>query len=160
MPSIKVLDGHELVDLTDEEKLFEAADLNAIGITDVLTAGVILSVPERSPHKLNDEVIQPRIKVPVVKAQHGQTWTDLSMQELGDEERVFELADANDAGITEEVEIGVELITPVLAAEKKSIVNVLKVTRPASGALPNPPGGNLLEQGIEFWAIEFDFVVS
>ncbi len=160
MPTIKVLDGHVLSDLADEEKLFEAADLNGIGITDALVPGVILTVPGRRAPRLSDEVIRAAAKVPVIRAIHGQTWTDLSMQELGDEERVFELADLNGVGITENVALGVDLITPVLLADKKQIVNILKATKPASGELPNPPGGVLVEEGIEFWAIELDFVVS
>jgi hypothetical protein len=157
MPTTKVLYGHELADLCDESLLFETADLNNISITDALTPGVRLSVPAASRKKLDDEKIEAIEKPVTVKAIAGQTWVDLAMQQLGDEERIFELCDNNKAGITDEVEAQKVIKFPSLASEKKRIVNILSVIKPSSMFYGT---GDLAPDGIEFWAIEFEFLVS
>jgi hypothetical protein len=157
MPVIKVLNGHTLSDLADESKLFEAADLNGIGITDALTPGVLLPVPERVPAKLFKESIPPALKPETIKSLYGQTWVDMAIQQLGDEARLFELCDLNDAGITDELLASTVVSAPEVEPEKKRIVNVLQKFKPACGKVSPPGEGG---EGIEFWAIEYDFVVS
>lgn len=94
--------------------------------------------------------------MPTTKALYGQTWVDLALQELGDEERLFELADLNDSGITDEIDLAVEVQTPAFALDRKRIVNELRERRPAS----KPTLGGSNQQGIEYWRIEFEFKVS
>jgi hypothetical protein len=98
--------------------------------------------------------------MPTIKGLYGQTWIDLTLQELGDEERLFELADLNNAGVTDEIDLAAVLQVPAFSLDKKRIVNELKVWRPASGKKPIPPGGNLHDQGIEYWRIEYEFQAS
>lgn len=159
MPLIKVLDGHELADLVQEELQFEAADLNGIGITDALPVGVVVQLPAARPALLVNEQRPSRASRPVVKTVDGQTWIDLALQELGDEEGLFELCDLNGAGITDDVVAGTVIETPAHALDKQKVVNLLRVYRPASGG-NQTPGGNLVEEGVEHWGIEFDFEVS
>ena len=158
MQIIEVLYNQELADVVDEEQLFEAADINGISITEALVPGVALTVPDRKFHKIMDEVVAPRQKVAVTKSEYGQTWVDLVLQQLGDEERLFELCDTNTAGITDDVIPGTVIQSPDFDQDKKSIVNVLKVNKPASDKVLAP--GAIPEEGIEFWGIEFDFVVN
>jgi hypothetical protein len=98
-----------------------------------------------------------------VTVSYGQTWLDIAMQEMGDVERSIELAQLNGRSITDPLEAGEVLIVPDFDSAKKSIVQLLrnKANNPASGdtligADPDT-GGN---EGIEFWALENDFVVS
>lgn len=158
MPTIKTLYGHKLSDLVAEEQLFDAADLNGIGITDALVAGVVLAVPERVFKQVQDERLPQLVKPLVVRSLNGQALIDLTLQQLGDEARLFEMADLNVLGITERITVGALFQCPEVESGKKRITNLLQVKPPASSraAVIPPP----TEEGIEFWGIEFDFVVS
>jgi hypothetical protein len=156
MRAIKILSGHVLSNLVADEQLFEAADINGIGITDALVAGVVLSVPERIVSQLQDERLRQLVKPIEVTALNGQGWIDICLQELGDEARIFELADSNSVGITDPIVAGTMCNCPEVDVAKKRIVSLLRRKKPACDPGNNPNNG----QGIEFWAIEFDFKVS
>ncbi|MBT1702965.1 hypothetical protein [Chryseosolibacter indicus] len=157
MQTIKVLYGNVLSDLVSEDQLFEAADLNGIGITEVLVPGVTLSIPDQQPARLNDETLPKAVKQRTAQAVAGQTWIDLAMQEVGDESRLFELCDLNDASITEEVEAGRVIQAMRVEQDKQNIVNVLRPLKPSSMYYKV---GDPAPEGIEYWAIELDFIVS
>jgi hypothetical protein len=97
-----------------------------------------------------------------VTVSYGQTWLDIALQELGDMERAIELAGLNNRAITDDLQAGEELIVPDFDSEKRSIVQLFRnaANRPASGDtfVATEPDSN--GEGIEFWAIEHDFVVS
>lgn len=158
MPVTKVINGQSLSDLTGDMLLFEAADLNGIGITDVLTPGVLLSVPEQAPAKLFKESVPVTVKPETVRSLYGQSWIDIALQQLGTEDRLFELCDLNNAGITDELMANTVITCPAVEAKLKRTVAVLKAYKPSSVKVI-PPGGEV-EEGIEFWAIELDFIVS
>jgi hypothetical protein len=157
MLSTKILHGQSLSDLADEEKLFEAADLNGIGITDALVPGVIISVPAKVVKKTANQPLAKKITSPKVKAIAGQTWIDLTIQQLGDEERIFELCDLNSAGITDLLAAGTEIESLEPDAKRKKVVNALQSRKPSSLYYGT---GNPAPEGIEYWAIELDFIVS
>ena len=95
-----------------------------------------------------------------VKIEHGQTQVDIAIQELGDIERLFEIALLNDKRITDDLPAGSFIQVPDYDLRKRDIVNVFKlpVNKPASGvALIN---GEPQPEGIEYWGIEMDFVIS
>jgi len=92
-----------------------------------------------------------------IRSLSGQTWVDLALQQLGDESRLFELCDLNGVGITDELIPGREVLYPDFDFDKKDSVNTLKRIKPASDqSLVEDDHG----EGIEFWGIEFDFLVS
>jgi hypothetical protein len=156
MQAIKILYGHTLSDLVADEQLFEAADLNGIGITDALIPGVVLTVPSRNKKQLQDERLAKLPKPNIVKSLNGQAWIDIALQELGDEGRIFELADKNGVGITDKLVADTVCICPEPESRKKRTVSLLQNKRPASDRDANGE----VQEGIEFWAIEYDFVVS
>lgn len=96
-----------------------------------------------------------------VTVSYGQTWLDIAMQELGDTERALELAQLNGRAITDDLQSGEVLLVPDYDLEKRNIIQVFRnaANRPASGdtlsAEPDSTG-----EGIEFWALENDFIVS
>jgi hypothetical protein len=155
MQSIKVLSGHELADLADEELVFAIADINGIGITDALVPGVTLLVPEKKEAITKRIVVKPQPKT--VTAIAGQTWIDIALQETGDEERLFELADLNLVGVTDDITPGSKLISANANGDKQGIVNVFIQRKPSSLHYST---GNPAPEGIEYWAIEYDFKVS
>jgi hypothetical protein len=97
-----------------------------------------------------------------VTVSYGQTWLDIALQELGDMERAIELAQLNGRAITDELQAGEELIAPDFDSEKRSIIQLFRnaANKPASGDTFSAAEPGSTGEGIEFWAIENDFVVS
>lgn len=132
MPTINVLNGHVLSDLADEQLLFEAADLNGIGITDALVAGVTLQVPVRAINKTDLLGLTKRAQEVTVLAIAGQTWIDLALQQLGDEQKLFDLCDANAAGITDLLTGGETIKSIAVDFSKRRLVNEMQKAKPSS----------------------------
>jgi hypothetical protein len=84
------------------------------------------------------------------------------MQALGDMERAIELALLNGRAFTDDLQAGEVLMVPDFDSEKRSTVQLFRnaANRPASGDtfIAADPDSN--GEGIEFWALENDFVVS
>ena len=153
----KVIEGNELGDFGGDDALFELADLNGIGITEILTAGITLSVTEPKSVELERLIVTPDKQL--TRSLAGQAWIDMCMQEIGNEERLFDLADLNDVSITDDIAAGTAILS--IAEARKEIVRVLQRVKPASRIRPeNDTDTGEIMEGIEFWAIEFDFVVS
>lgn len=96
-----------------------------------------------------------------VIVQYGQTWLDIAMQEMGDVQRVIEIVQLNGRSLTDELQAGEELEVPVFEPSKRKLVALFSdpANKPASGS--NVIGGDTIEgEGIEFWGIENDFLVS
>lgn len=92
-----------------------------------------------------------------------QSLLDMAVQELGDISGVFDLAEKAGLSLTEELEAGMELELPALAADKQVAAYYgSKRIRPATAITIDSTsgGGDLLLEGIEFWGIEYDFIVS
>jgi hypothetical protein len=148
-----------LATLCGEELLFEAADLNGIGITDALVPGVQLSLPTAAvtPAITSEFITRAEAVSNLVTVLPGQTWADMVIQQLGDEERLFELVDLNGVGITNDLVPGTTITSAKTATNKASIVKALALRKPGSlfrGIDDAAP------EGIEYWAIEVDFIVS
>ena len=97
-----------------------------------------------------------------VTVSYGQTWLDIALQELGDMERAIELARLNNRSITDELQAGEELLVPDFDSQKRSIIQLFRnaANRPASGDTFIAADPDTVGEGIEFWALENDFVVS
>lgn len=94
-----------------------------------------------------------------------QSLLDMAVQELGDISGVFELAEKAGLSLTEELNAGMELEVPAFDADKQvAAYYASKRIRPATAitidSTSGPGGGELLLEGIEFWGIEYDFIVS
>jgi hypothetical protein len=82
------------------------------------------------------------------KIEKNQRFIDIAMQELGDVERIFELALLNDISITKEIEPGTMIAVPEFDKSKRGVVQVFSNSSiwPASAdtnlVKPSlPPGG-------------------
>lgn len=93
----------------------------------------------------------------------GQSLFDLAMQELGSVEGVFELAEKADVSLTDELAVGVLLNVPVDPLDRQ-VVDYYKANgiTPATAITKDNTsgGGDISMEGIEFWAVEYDFIVS
>lgn len=95
-----------------------------------------------------------------VTVSYGQTWLDIAMQELGDVERVMELALLNGRSLTDNLQSGEVVIVPAFNVAKRNLVQLFanNANKPASGEsiiADTVTAG----EGIEFWAISNDFTV-
>jgi len=93
-------------------------------------------------------------------AQNLQTLLDIALQMYGSAEAVFALAAANGISITDDLETGVRLQVPATSpAMQRRVVEYYAVNNicPATAIDDNE---TIIPEGIEFWAIEYDFTVS
>jgi len=87
----------------------------------------------------------------------GQSLLDISVQESGSLESIFSLANENDVSITDEVPVGTSLqVIEVKERQNKQIASYYKT----NNLKPATELGFYIEEGIEFWEIEYDFIVS
>lgn len=168
MRLIKVSDGENILDIVctntgDAGLLVQAALLNGVSITDEIDIGTTLIVqPFSIPAKTI--VLSTAVKkIPPATIADGQVLVDLAMQYLGDAGRLVELALLNGNSITDEPDTGAAVSIPgVVDITKQFIVDLFIKWKqyPASKYDGDVDGeGNKLE-GIGYWAIAIDFIVS
>lgn len=90
-----------------------------------------------------------------------QSLLDIAVQHCGSVEQAFQMALLNGLSLTEDVQAGANLeLAPAADASVVSYYTVNEL-QPAT-AVTDEAMNDLLDDGdgIEFWAIEFDFVVS
>jgi hypothetical protein len=94
-----------------------------------------------------------------VEVKNGQTLLDIAVQELGDASRFNEIATLNNLEFSDDLIVGSLILVPESDIDKREIVKIFtnKALTPASdkGDL-----SEVFEEGIEFWSIEYDFIVS
>ena len=97
-----------------------------------------------------------------ITALHNQSLLDLALQHTGTIESVFELAEANNLNITDDVQAG----TPLYLGEGLGVRNEILAYYTAKNLQPATAFSKEDEQvferleGISIWAINLDFVVS
>lgn len=163
---IKILPGMNMLDAAiasggSMEDLFAMALLNGLAVTEDLTAGTILQGTGNNYQVVSLGTLAER-NTNVVKVKNGQTLFDLAIQESGSMEDAFALAVLNGLPLSEELETGTPLNYLSLAADKKIRKQFQDNNwKPASSGLiagQGAPGGQL--EGVDYWAIQIDFIVS
>lgn len=92
-----------------------------------------------------------------MKLQVNQCVIDACLQCEGTEDALFDFADMNKTGITEILSAGTELVGLQRHKGLKEKSATTALTRRPPGSRPESEGEG---EGIEFWRIELDFVVS
>ena len=94
-----------------------------------------------------------------MKVLQGQTLIDIAIQELGSAEGAYGLAALNGLSVTDELVPGLELQLPTVTNKSISDYYTNKGIKPATYITANTilPEN---EGGVEFWAIETEFLVS
>ncbi len=89
---------------------------------------------------------------------YGQTVSDIAIQELGDAERAMEIAELNGLSISTELTPGLILQVPDYERNKIDVVQLFtnKALAPASMDVLSSD----LDEGIDYWALELDFIVQ
>lgn len=97
-----------------------------------------------------------------ITALHNQSLLDLALQHTGTIESVFELTEANNLNITDDVQAG----TPLYLGEGLGVRNEILAYYTAKNLQPATAFSKEDEQvferleGISIWAISLDFIVS
>jgi hypothetical protein len=93
------------------------------------------------------------------KVLRGQTLLDISQIYFGDVSYFSRIAQVNGLGLTDELTVGAEIIVPeiLVDSESKRIANYFQ-TRTNLPIATN--SSQSIEEGIEAWAVEYDFIVS
>ena len=98
----------------------------------------------------------------IITALHNQSLLDLALQHTGTIESVFELAEANNLNITDDVQAG----TPLYLGEGLGVRDEILAYYTAKNLQPATAFSKEDEQvferleGISIWAINLDFIVS
>lgn len=99
----------------------------------------------------------------VINVLTGQSLFDLAIQELGSAEGVFILAEKADVSLTDDLQVGTLMNAPADPVDRQ-VAGYYRDNRicPATAITKdNVSGtGDILMEGIEFWALEYDFIVS
>ncbi|MBS2100716.1 LysM peptidoglycan-binding domain-containing protein [Carboxylicivirga linearis] len=139
-----------------------AAD-NDISMTDVLTPGMELKIDDSISFKSLKAItiaMQTTELPNQAVAEPYQNMFDLALQLYGSLQGVFQLAKDNDKDMTSEINPG-----EILKGRKDPIDKLVyefykgRGIKPATG-LTSEESADIKPEGIEFWAIEFDFIVS
>lgn len=91
-----------------------------------------------------------------------QSLMDVAVEHCGDWQQAFDIAMINGTGLTDDIASGKELTMPYPSADSE-MANFYDVNaiHPATGITDSETSQILLGgEGIEFWGIEYDFVVS
>lgn len=89
----------------------------------------------------------------------NQSLFDIAIQECGGIEAMFSIAELNELAITDALTPGREMLVPEFMNKQIANYYRLKNLKPATG-ISVETLDELREEGIGYWAIEVDFVVS
>ena len=93
-----------------------------------------------------------------IKVLNGQSLFDIAIQSAGSIEAVFDIALANGISITDDLEPGTVLVVPAVLNRQVAEYYRVNGIQPATGiTVSDAPA---LQEGVEFWGIEYDFIVS
>lgn len=168
------------------EAAFEFAVLNGISLTDepgeidiipgVIDAGVVNCfskkeiVPATYPGIIPDLNATPIdsyisyesiLQSDEVIVLEGQSFFDLATIYCGSPELAYEFAEMNERAVTDEPEAGAKLKKPAVSNTKIASYYLSKALQPATASIYTSGGGELpADEGIGYWAIEIDFIIS
>ena len=92
--------------------------------------------------------------------QQGQSILDVALQQCGSIEAIFEMAALNSISVTDDLLAGNSLVMP--EAKDGKVVSYYSINRvtPATAVTANDLMHTIADEGIEFWAIGGEFIVS
>jgi hypothetical protein len=94
-----------------------------------------------------------------VKILAGQTMLDIALQELGDLERVFEMAVDNNISISDNLQAGSVLQVGDYERDKRYLIKIFeKPTKIASDDFAGEVNSRL--EGVDYWTLGMDFIVQ
>ncbi len=96
----------------------------------------------------------------MVQASDRQSLFDVAVERLGSAEAAFALALKNGLSITDALTPGQTILLADVADADVSGYFTSRAIRPATAKAETTGGGELVNEGIGYWAIGIDFIVS
>lgn len=166
MNTLIVAPGENLFDVVvskygSMEALFDVAELNGVGVTGELAPGAMVDCDESITIASGTIKIPTAIAMPYDSdlAEPGQSIFDMTVQLYGDIEGLFDLTEKNGLPLTGELKPGtlVKANTPA----DKNMRNILKAQQIKPATIVNAAeAAEITPEGIGYWAIEIDFIIS
>lgn len=94
------------------------------------------------------------------EAQQGQSFIDICIQETGSISGIVKMAVLNDRSLSSAIEIGDVFLRPEVADSNAVRFFTPASNRPATGFTYSPVTLPQPKEGISFWAIKDDFVIT
>lgn len=142
------------------EVLFDIADQNGLSIDAVPVAGAIDLPVIEDIKRFNQRPGIRKVNVsPFVRVRGDQALIDLAIQEGGSLEALFDIAERNGLGITDDLQAGGSYYKPPQVV-KPSVVRALRGFYPASAQPINENDLPPALEGIDYWLIENTFIVN
>ena len=94
-----------------------------------------------------------------MKVLQGQSIFDIAVQELGSAEGAFDIALLNGQSVTDALEEGQEMKLTALVNKPIAAYYANKSLTPAT-SLTETQQNEALAEGIDFWAVETEFIIS
>ena len=95
----------------------------------------------------------------IIKAGEGQTFLDIAMQYCGDALRADEIAVLNGQPVTAGLQPGQDITIPIVVIDKINVVAAFEERELIPASSEEDFKGEVLD-GIDYWAIEEDFIVQ
>ena len=89
---------------------------------------------------------------------NGQSVFDLAVQAAGSVEAAFDMADLLGTSITDELPVGARIEASTTLNRQIAEYYRVNSIQPATGI--TAADAPALQEGVEFWTVEYDFVVS
>jgi len=141
--------------------IYDLVKANGVGFSDSLPVGTVLQAEETGKYaetSTADATVIGKQTTPLVKVEPGQNIFDIAIALGGSVEYVLGLVKDNGLSFSSVVPAGVEL--KVIGDPKnKTVAQYFSNRRIATGADIRIDGKAVLE-GVDYWAIEKDFIVQ
>lgn len=95
-----------------------------------------------------------------VKVLDGQSLFDIAIQHCGDVQASLAIAVANGLSVTDALLAGQELVVPGPADRDVQRYYRERALQPATAITTVDESQTIADEGVEFWTIEVDFIVS
>lgn len=95
-----------------------------------------------------------------IKVSEGQTLLDIAVEYSGDINAAYTIADLNLKGITDDLVVGESLMVPDVDVTKAGIVEMFAQPSRKPASAEDLTTSDVIGEGLEFWIIEEDFIIS
>lgn len=164
MEKVIVKQGQSIIDVAVEhlqnaDAAYAIALLNGFSVTQALNAGTWLKLPTLK-RSIASEPSVKQIDAFVVTVKQGQSIFDIAVQYCGEAHAAFELAKINNITVTTSLVAGTTLLLPKSLNE--GLTKYFKDGKhvPATAANLKTQVIEPIFSGIDYWAIENDFIVQ
>lgn len=142
------------------EDYFAFCALNGLGYSDDVQAGQTLQGTGLL-YQISRPPTNDHITIKPVLVQFNQTIADMAIQQLGSLEDVFALARLNNMAFSDDLITGQQL-SYSLTPYNKAVLKIYQDngSKPATGTTAPGQTVPVEYEGIDYWAISFDFTIS